>query len=347
MALLSVIVPIYGVEKYLRQCVDSIVAQTYQDIEIILVDDGSKDSCPEICDEYASEYPSIKVVHKQNGGLLSARKAGLEAATGQYVSFIDGDDYVERDIYEKMSNIIEKTNADIVVFGFQFRYPERTQKWNDDLHRGLYTKVELESKVYPVMMCHDNKLERKVAPSVCNKLLRRELLQKVLPCVPETIRDGEDASITYPCMLLAEKVFFAIDEHAYNYRILDESMSHNYDVNWYKSASNYCEWLDKSIVTSWAYMKKSVSLEKYRMYYRYIYREFERYKSKGVMEYCKRMKEVDDSIVGMSRLDVKVSCLELPTHDKIICSLLNHKNYKMAYQLMKFKWRVVDLVRSY
>ena len=92
MNLISVIVPVYKVEPYLRRCVDSILAQTYQDLEVILVDDGSPDNCPEICDEYAAQDERIKVIHKANGGLSSARNAGLDAASGDWVSFIDSDD---------------------------------------------------------------------------------------------------------------------------------------------------------------------------------------------------------------------------------------------------------------
>ena len=96
--MISVIVPIYKVEPYLHRCVDSILAQTYQNIEVILVDDGSPDSCPEICDEYAAQDERIKVIHKANGGLSSARNAGLDAASGDWVSFIDSDDWIEPDM---------------------------------------------------------------------------------------------------------------------------------------------------------------------------------------------------------------------------------------------------------
>lgn len=104
--LFSVIVPIYNVEKYLHKCVDSLIGQTYKDIEIILVDDGSPDNCPTICDEYAKKDSRIKVIHKQNGGLSDARNKGLEAATGEFVSFIDSDDYIELDTFERFSKFI-------------------------------------------------------------------------------------------------------------------------------------------------------------------------------------------------------------------------------------------------
>lgn len=113
----SVIVPIYNVEAYLTQCLDSLVNQTYQNLEIVLIDDGSLDRCPQICDEYAAKDTRIKVVHKENGGLSSARNAGLDIAIGDYIAFVDSDDWVETDAYSVLAQTIECTNADIVTCG--------------------------------------------------------------------------------------------------------------------------------------------------------------------------------------------------------------------------------------
>lgn len=98
--MISIIVPVYNVEKYLERCIESIVNQTYKDIEIILVDDGSPDNCSVICDRYAEKDNRIKVIHKQNGGLINARKSGLEIAQGDYIGFVDSDDWIEPEMYE-------------------------------------------------------------------------------------------------------------------------------------------------------------------------------------------------------------------------------------------------------
>ena len=100
MSTISVIVPVYKVEQYLDRCVESILAQTFKDLEIILVDDGSPDACPQMCDKWAEQHQNIKVVHKPNGGLSSARNAGIEVASGDYIGFIDSDDYILPDMYE-------------------------------------------------------------------------------------------------------------------------------------------------------------------------------------------------------------------------------------------------------
>ena len=112
---ISVIVPVYKVEKYLRRCVDSIINQTYPELEIILVDDGSPDNCGKICDEYAAKDSRIKVIHKENGGLSDARNAGIDVSTGDYISFVDSDDHIALDMYEKMYNAIKKEDADISI----------------------------------------------------------------------------------------------------------------------------------------------------------------------------------------------------------------------------------------
>ena len=112
---ISVIVPVYKVEPYLKQCVDSIINQTYKNLEIILVDDGSTDNCGKICDEYASKDNRIKVLHIENGGPAVARNAGLDIATGKYIGYVDSDDYIEPDMYETLYNAMIKTNAGLVV----------------------------------------------------------------------------------------------------------------------------------------------------------------------------------------------------------------------------------------
>ena len=117
--MISVIVPVYNVEKYLRQCLDSVLAQTYRELEIILVDDGSTDGSGAICDEYATRDSRIKVVHQQNGGLSSARNAGLDLATGEYVAFVDSDDYIHETMLELLYQALVENNADTVICNFE------------------------------------------------------------------------------------------------------------------------------------------------------------------------------------------------------------------------------------
>ena len=116
----SILVPIYNVEKYLSRCIESVLSQDFRDYELILVDDGSPDRCPQICDEYAKKDSRIKVIHKKNGGLSDARNIGLDIATGEYVMFIDSDDFVDIDMMESMMNNMIDNNVDLVVCNIKY-----------------------------------------------------------------------------------------------------------------------------------------------------------------------------------------------------------------------------------
>lgn len=124
--LISIIVPVYNVEAYIHQCIKSIIEQSYKNLEIILVDDGSKDKSGKICDDYARKDKRIKVIHKKNGGLSDSRNAGITVATGKYIAFVDSDDWIEKNMYEKMYNECEKFGADICICGFFREYKDKT-----------------------------------------------------------------------------------------------------------------------------------------------------------------------------------------------------------------------------
>lgn len=126
MPIVSVIVPVFRVEMFLSKCIDSILAQTFTDFEVILVDDGSPDNCGAICDEYASRDHRIKVIHKSNGGLSDARNAGLDVATGEFICFVDSDDWIEKDLLQDNITLLQQANADMVIFNYQEVYKDNT-----------------------------------------------------------------------------------------------------------------------------------------------------------------------------------------------------------------------------
>ena len=136
---ISIIVPVYKVEKYLEKCLDSIIKQTYKNLEIILVDDGSPDSCGKICDEYAAKDNRVVVIHKENAGVARARNSALDIATGDYISFIDSDDWMAEDAYEYFVNNLERYKADCVVGRCQMVYDK-----NDVLEYGEKESVEIK-----------------------------------------------------------------------------------------------------------------------------------------------------------------------------------------------------------
>lgn len=219
----SIIVTVYNLQDYLETCVISLLNQSLKEIEIILVDDGSTDGSGKICDEYAKSDSRIKVVHKPNGGLVSARKVGLRAATSENIAYVDGDDWIEPNAIEMMYKRMVSGNADIVKCG-HYENTEASQKYvKNGIEQGDYDKDDLMKKVYPNMIAGELFYEWKVFPSLCDMLIRKELLEKEQYFVDDEITIGEDAACTFPCMLLAERVSF-VDEAYYHYRQTCNSM---------------------------------------------------------------------------------------------------------------------------
>lgn len=136
---ISIIVPVYNVEKYLNRCLDSILNQTFTDFELILVDDGSTDNSGIICDEYKTKDNRIKVIHKENGGLSSARNAGLDIARGRYIGFVDSDDFISKDMYQILYNEAEKNKADMIMCEFK-----KVDKNYEAINNNLYKKSDIK-----------------------------------------------------------------------------------------------------------------------------------------------------------------------------------------------------------
>ena len=170
---ISVIVPIYKVEAYLRQCVDSVLAQTYTDLDIVLVDDGSPDNCPAICDAYARKDARVQVVHKPNGGLMSARQAGLRVAKGDYVGFVDGDDWIEPDMYARFAAAIDRYAPDMALCEFYYAFADHNEPSTQHLQRAYYTKAQLAQEIYPTMLYHAPYYSFGINPCCWSKVFKR------------------------------------------------------------------------------------------------------------------------------------------------------------------------------
>lgn len=176
----SIIVPIYNVEQYLDRCMQSLLNQTLEDIEIIMVDDGSPDNCPKMCDEYAKKDERVKVIHKKNAGLGMARNSGLEIATGEYVAFVDSDDYVDVSAYEKMYNSVKKHNADAVFSGL--KEENASGIWEEKETKGHETLLNMSETYEFVLEMVANppgvKEERAHSMSVWHSLYKKEIIDK-------------------------------------------------------------------------------------------------------------------------------------------------------------------------
>ena len=227
--LFSVIVPIYNIEKYINRCIDSVLSQSFTDFELILVDDGSPDRCGAICDEYAKKDQRIQVIHKKNGGLVSARQAGIKVASGDYIFHLDGDDAIVFDALESAHNIIRETNADIVSFSYNLSIDnEIKDKVEDLVHEGLYNKTEIEGKIFPKLLSDKNM--NHIFYFLWGKAIKRELATKHQMSVNPAISLGEDLSCIVPCYLEANTVFMS-KKAIYLYTIRNDSISTDFKTH--------------------------------------------------------------------------------------------------------------------
>ncbi|MFL0165440.1 glycosyltransferase family 2 protein [Candidatus Clostridium helianthi] len=230
---ISVIVPIYNIERYVETCIESIMKQTYNNLEIILVDDGSTDKSGEICDFYKEKDSRIIVVHKLNGGLVSARKAGLKAATADYIAYVDGDDWIEPEMYEIMSEEMERNNADIVVCAHKEEFMNEITVVSNIIPAGVYRGEELVKNVYPTMLYTGTYFDWGLSPSCWDKLYKREVLYDNQMQVDEKIWNGEDSACVYSAILDSECVCI-INESPYHYRKRENSVSSAHDEYYFE-----------------------------------------------------------------------------------------------------------------
>ena len=209
---ISVVVPVYNVEKYLEKCVNSIVNQTYKNLEIILVDDGATDNSGKLCDELAKIDNRIKVYHKENGGLSDARNYGVERATGDYIGFVDSDDYIDAEMYEKLYEAIKKENADVAECNLKIIYPNRVELYTNEKYFKVCTKQEYLEEYLKI---------EKVFGSVWTKLIKSDIAKKLV--FPKG-KLYEDTYYAYDLINVANS-FVLIDSPSYNYLMRENSIT--------------------------------------------------------------------------------------------------------------------------
>lgn len=214
MAKVSIIVPIYNVEKYLPKCIDSILNQTFKDFELLLVDDGSTDTCGKICDEYEKKDNRIKVIHKKNGGLSDARNKGIDASNSEFISFIDSDDYIAEDMYEILYNNLEKENADISICGY---YRCLNGKMVPKFKKEEYFVVNNKEALRLVLE------DKKISVEACTKIYRKSLFDNVRYPVGKL---SEDA-FTTPTILSKANIVVGTTAPKYYYIIREDSITNS------------------------------------------------------------------------------------------------------------------------
>lgn len=224
---ISMIIPVYNAEQYLKKCVDSVRAQTYGNLEIMLVDDGSADSSGELCDAYAEKDERIRVVHKENGGLVSAWKAGVKECSGEYVSFLDSDDWIDPEMLSEMSAYLTGNDREMVISDYIIERDGGSQEYVwQKLAPGEYGRKEIEEKIFPCLLGQE---ERYITISRCMKLISKRLISENGNYTDPAIIVGEDTTIMLPVLLDCQRIV-AMDHKAYyHYLYVKESMVHKYN----------------------------------------------------------------------------------------------------------------------
>lgn len=228
---ISVIVPVYNVEKYLDRCIQSILNQTLKELEIILVDDGSPDNCPALCDEYAQKDARIKVIHKKNEGLGFARNAGLNLASGKFVSFLDSDDWVAPAMYETLYRVAEKMKCDTVYCSLQYYYSKDKIIPFEEVGQEVFFRGRKSVDSFLLDMLAplpSYRSDVKYMVSVCKAIYLRKIIEdNQLRFVSEKVVASEDMFFHVRYLKLAENVGF-IPEYFYNYFQNECSITHTY-----------------------------------------------------------------------------------------------------------------------
>ncbi len=262
---ISVIIAVYNVEDYIKRCLESIVNQTYNNMQIIIVDDGSTDKSSEICDEYALIDQRIEVIHKENGGLISARKEGLKLATGDYVINIDSDDWIEKEAFEIITNKIEKFSPDILVFGYKKEFDGFIEEYNVGLEEGFYKEDKLWEKYkecfdkYP-FFCQPIDMPQ------CNKAIKREILNKYQMECPNQLKKNTDDIVTLPCLFNINSIYVE-KKSFYHYCVRKNS------VLWHSSSDDYVHLilLSKYLIYSYKNGKNKRYISKEILLYKLFY----------------------------------------------------------------------------
>lgn len=225
---LSIVVPVYNVEIYLRVCVDSLLQQTVAAYEIILVDDGSKDSSGVICDEYGEKYPHIKVVHKENAGLGMARNTGLEQVTGEYVMFVDSDDFCQPDMVEQMVAVVQETGCDTCKSSFNRVDMEGNFLYAETVIPGAFAGTQVQQELLPRLIGSAPDKKDSIPMSACCTMYSMEIIRSnSLRFVSERQWISEDIIFNISYYALANRVVLS-DYIGYNYRINPHSLTTSY-----------------------------------------------------------------------------------------------------------------------
>lgn len=227
---LSIIIPVYNVEQYLKQCLDSVANQKFTDFEVILVNDGSTDNSPYICEKYVERDKRFRLIHQKNAGLAAARQAGLDVAQGKYITFVDSDDWLEPDMYQKMYGVAIESDADIVFCNV---YRNEDKKEKPYFPSGYYSRAEMEKVIFPRLLAGFDEKGSENTIRWCNwlRLYKKALIDANGIRFDTRFRRSQDLPFTFECTIHAQSYYYLGDDYLYHNRMNYESLSKGYTKN--------------------------------------------------------------------------------------------------------------------
>lgn len=255
---LGIVVPIFNAEQYLKQCVDSILGQTYADFEVVLIDDGSTDRSGEICDEFSNKDNRVHVIHQENAGKILARYRGAESLDCEYLTFVDSDDWIDPDTYKKMEPYFEK-GIDVISFQIIRYFNEAYQYVSESNYKeGLYEGKNISEYIFPTMMCDESRGGCGLDPSLANKIIKKELLMGALHAAKHLdISYGDDVAVIFPLMLHAQTLMITKENLYYHRKRQGNDIAPYFsDCHFYRKLSALYEYLKQTMGQEYDFIRQ-------------------------------------------------------------------------------------------
>lgn len=330
----SVIVPVYNAEKYLQECVDSILSQTLTNLEVVLVDDGSADSSPVICDGYAERDNRVKAIHQRNSGAAAARNQGMNVARGEYIAFVDSDDWIDADMYKRMVDTAEANDCDLVICDCLKESDSGSQLYTHDLPAGFYDRERMYSVYFPQLLMPDT-MEYPVTISNCLLLIRRELVIKNQITYPERMRFSEDLLFGSEVGYFAQSMTYLKGYAPYHYRQNPDSVTHTaYKDKWPLLRELWCR-INESFGKKQDY-DFTQQIQRCMLFFIYMAMNQRRYAGLPTREFFHETGVVlDDPLVHEALRTIPVSQLQISWKLKIISLIYQKKWLRPALLLLR------------
>ena len=323
----SIVVPVYNAEKYLSKCIDSVLSQTLQSIEIILVNDGSTDNSGNICNDYVAKDKRVHVLHIENGGPARARNQGMALAKGKYIGFVDADDHIDSCMYAQLFQRAEETESDIVICNYAIVSGAEMRLIDMDCDLLYYGNAAIKSGL--IQRYYTGNVNGMY--SMCNKLFKRLLITKNKLMIDESLMRGEDAWFVFVCLKVSDKVSYIPDVLYY----------------YYQNPTSIMHTVSKEQFAKWSYTRSRLIEENKQMQFSVNFDDFYRdylYKSVG---FCREMVQCNeiDIVRSVFREPVFVQALpyrsKLPIHVTLLLWVIEKRWYSVAVLIFRI-WSIMQ-----